>query len=113
MGRSIRKVLEAVLYTEPDTLPSISKHFKANALGKYNGEDDVDKFYGWLQNLARYYWMIRMVGVDNDQSRVYAVGDALGGEALTWYNLEVQDPRRQQWDWTFEGVILRFLRNED
>ena len=85
-----------ILDVEPDDLPVMSKQFKTIAPAAYAGEDSVDKFYTWLQNLVRYYWIIWLVGEENDKARVYAVGDALTGEALIWYNAEVQDSRRQQ-----------------
>lgn len=100
------KMLEAVLNADPDKLPPFTKHFKPQPPLVYNGEDNVNRFEGWVQGLARFYWIVRMVGPQQDEARVYAVGDALGGEALSWYTSEVMGPNRLRWDWTFLDVVL-------
>lgn len=107
---NIMRIIERVIESDTSELPPVIKQYKPTPPETYNGEDNVNVYFGWLQNLARYYWIVRLVGAENDELRVYAVGDALGGEAKKWYLSEVMGPNRQKWDWTFLEIILELNR---
>jgi hypothetical protein len=61
-------VLRPVVEGNPDKMPPLSKQFKATVPGKYSGEDDVETFNEWLQNMARYYLITWMIGEEYDQT---------------------------------------------
>ena len=64
----IMDVLRKILREDPTDLTSLSKNLKPSAPAVYSGEDDIDKFYEWLQNIVRYYWILRLVGRRNDEA---------------------------------------------
>jgi len=61
---------------------------------KYGGDDDLEVFMKWLQELLAFIDLHQIVGRRNDYTRILTLGSALEGRALSWYNLNLRGPLR-------------------
>src|SRR5271170_2066135 len=61
---------------------------------KYGGDDDLEVFMKWLQELLAFIDLHQIVGRRNDYTRILTLGSAWEGRALSWYNLNLRGPLR-------------------
>jgi hypothetical protein len=57
---------------------------------KYRGNDDLEM--KWLQGFLTFIDIHQLVGRSNDYNQILAIGSALEGRALSWYNLNMRGP---------------------
>lgn len=101
----IREVVRQDLDHDPEDLPVLNRNVRLNMPTPYSGEDDVEFYGDWVQDVTRFCHLTRVVGRGLDGQRVILLGDMLKGEALKWYKSEVRSPERLQRHWTFLEVI--------
>jgi len=79
-------------------------------LGKYGGQDDMEKFDDWLTQLLKYFRTFKITGYGRDRDRVLYTGLYLKGMATEWYNQEVNTPERHTGYWSFEDLICGLFK---
>jgi len=68
------------------TESSTSKSPKVPEPKAYNGEEDANVFEGWSKNLLRWYCINRYCSMEHDEDRISCTALFLQGDALCWYD---------------------------
>lgn len=89
------------------SLDAMSKNLKPKQPETYNGGDNLDEFDGWLTNTIRWMALSNLggFGFSKDQVRLMVLGQCLSGEAMVWFNTEVESPHRARKDWSFKEAV--------
>lgn len=85
--------------------PLNTKQLKLPHPAEYTGEEDIEKFDGWLQSLLRWMKLSNMTGPDNESGRIAVTAMFLAGKARQWFNDNVEGVARQRKHWSFTKVI--------
>ena len=72
---------------------------------EYSGEEDIEKFDGWLQSLLRWLKINHYTGPDREHERITLTAMFLGEKAKTWFNDNVEGVNRWRRVWTFKDVV--------
>ena len=79
----------------------------------YKGQDSIDIFNEWVNQLLRWFRIYKVTGPDRDVDRVTYTGACLEDLVAQWFDQEVKGPDRVIPDWTFEDLIctlfVRFI----
>src|SRR5271169_83997 len=89
-------ILRTISRSPPESTPNaVIKTMAASVpVPKYGGDDDLEVFMKWLQELLAFIDLHQIVGRRNDYMRILTLGSALEGRALSWYNLNLRGPLR-------------------
>ena len=79
----------------------------------YKGQDSINIFNEWVDQLLRWFRIYKVTGPDCDVDRVTYMGACPEDLAAQWFDQEVEGPGRVIPDWTFEDLIcalfMRFI----
>jgi len=87
------------------TESSTNKSPKVPEPKAYNGKEDTKVFEGWLKNLLRWYHINRYCGMEHDEDYVSCMALFLQGDALCWYDDNVNRINHQKDVWSFKTII--------
>jgi hypothetical protein len=71
----------------------------------YNGEGDSEVYERWLSTLLRWLRMNKICGAEYDEEHIVYILMYLEGDALLWFNDNIDGFHCQQEYWTFKEVI--------
>ena len=71
----------------------------------YKGQDNIDIFDEWVNQLLCWFRIYKVTGLDCDVDRVTYMGACLEDLVAQWFDQEVGRPDRVIPDWTFEDLI--------
>jgi len=72
----------------------------------YSGEEDTENFEGWLKNLLRWYHINRYCGMEHDKDHISCMALFLQGDALCWYDNNVNGINHQKDIWSFKTIVM-------
>lgn len=90
-------------------LPPGAKYPKFESPGKYDGADDHDAFYNWLDGYLTWLRFYNVCGPETDRSRVQYLRPYLTGKAVEWYTVCIDNPSLGYLP-TFEETICAMHR---
>jgi len=62
----------------------------------YSGEEDAEKFEGWLKNLLRWYCINKYCSMEHDKDCISCTALFLQGNTLCWYDDNVDGINHQK-----------------
>ncbi|KIM51038.1 hypothetical protein SCLCIDRAFT_54133, partial [Scleroderma citrinum Foug A] len=71
----------------------------------YKGQDSIDIFNEWVNQMLRWFRIYKVTGPDRDVDRVTYTGACLEDLAAQWFDQEVEGPDQVIPNWTFEDLI--------
>jgi len=71
----------------------------------YSSEEDAEQFEGWLKNLLRWYCINRYCGMEHDEDCISCMALFLQGDALHWYNDNIDGINHQKDVWSFKTMV--------
>jgi len=84
------------------TNSSTTKSPKVPEPKAYSSEEGAEKFEGWLKNLLRWY-----CSMEHDKDCISCMALFLQGDALCWYNDNVDGINHRKNIWSFKTIVTR------
>jgi len=104
LNRYRQRVYEAVSQPGDPAGPEV-KSMKISQPKAYKGQDNIDIFDEWVNQILRWFRIYKVTGPIHDGDRVMYAGACLEDLAGQWFDQEVESPDCTIRHWTFEDLV--------
>ena len=99
-----QRIYEAVGQPSNPAGPEV-KAMKITQPKAYKGQDGIDIFDEWVNQMLHWFRIYKVTGPDCDVDRVTYTGACLEDLVAQWFDQEVEGPDQVILNWTFEDLI--------